>query len=306
MPRGFFLASLIAITPLLASDDCCVPLIDSCSCDPGPEEARFSLAHREPGQMGQIGYSTVSLFYTPTNAPNFHPFFDLRGHVFNNGKPAVNTGLGVRYMPTCTCLDIVWGANVFWDYTQTKRAHFEQAGFGFEALLTDFDFHINGYVPISRRKKRFHTRITPSMTDPSMMIATKRYQVMLWGGDLGIGYMIYSGCYFDLSATLDGYYFQGAYKKRVGGGFLRIASNISDYVTLEGKVSYDSHFKCTGEGMLALNFPLGQTVKRYPRRIYCCEDLIALEKRLLRKVDRFEIIVTSSHRKKQKQAATSK
>lgn len=287
-------ASVIAVSPLLA-DDCCPPLVDSCSCCPGPENARLSLRTTQPGGIGYpTGYSSIDLFYTPGSNANFYPFLDFRAHVFNDGKPAFNTGLGLRYLPDCS--EMVWGINAYWDFREAKHASFSQAGLGLEALWADWDLRLNGYVPFSRHKKGYRTDFLKFQGNNAIFY--KKYELALAGGDLNLGYYLFRGDCMDMHATLGGYYFQGDYGKHAGGGLFRLSSNLSDYFTASGQVSYDNLFKWTGQGEISLNFAFGKTVRRYERKVSCCTDLISIEKRLVEKPQRFEIMPTTSHKKR--------
>lgn len=287
-------ASLIAVSPLLA-DTCCPPTIDSCTCCPGPDNARVDIRTTQPGGIGYPrGYTSIDLFYAPGSNPNFHPFLDFRAHVFNDGKPAFNTGLGLRYLPDCS--EMVWGVNAYWDFRDAKHTSFNQVGLGFEALWANWDLRLNGYAPFNRHKKAYREGFLKFQGNSAIFY--KKYELAMWGGDLDLGWMFYQNSCLDMHATLGGYYFQGDYGKHAGGGLLRVSSNMSDYFTAAGQVSYDNLFKWVGQGEIAINFPFGKTVTRSQRKIRCCDDLIAVEKRLVEKPQRFEIIPTTSHKKR--------
>lgn len=289
----FGLLSLLAVSPLIGDE--CAPCISSCSCmEEGPCKGTASLRHREANGIGySTGYTSLDLFYTPSANGNYYPFLDLRAHVFNDGRPAFNTGLGLRYLPDCT--DIVYGINAYWDYRQAKHSAIHQASLGLEFLWPRFDIRLNSYVPFNRHKKGFRNGFSGFQGNNAFFF--RKYELAMWGGDLALGYWLYKGCNVGLYTALDGYYFHGDYGKQAGGGLLRAKVNWSDYFTVEGQVSYDSLFKWIGQGEVALHFPFGGSVKRTERRVRNCCDLIDIEQRLTQRPDRFEIIVTSTHKK---------
>ncbi len=83
-------------------------------CLANPASFRLSLKHREANGIGyDNGYSSLDGFFAFTSINNWHPFFDLRLHVFNDDHKAANAGFGVRYQPDT--LHTVFGINGFFD-----------------------------------------------------------------------------------------------------------------------------------------------------------------------------------------------
>src|SRR5579872_5012888 len=73
----------------------------SCDCYSGPHPSKVDVRHLEYSGIGfDQGYSSLDLFLSNTNPwlGNSIFFLDLRGHIFNNGKPAANVGGGWRYL----------------------------------------------------------------------------------------------------------------------------------------------------------------------------------------------------------------
>lgn len=280
--------SLLAITPVFA-DQC----ISSCECDDGPQLARATIRHREAGGIGYSrGYTSLDFFST-TNGENFHPYVDLRAHVFNDGKPAFNTGLGVRWLPDCD--DVIYGFNANFDFREANHMSLKQIGLGLEAFTADWDFHLNGYIPLGQTKRGYHSGFDKFQEHTAFVF--KKYEIGLFGFDALAGYTFYRDCNFNLQAQAGGYFFHGKFSKNAGGGLIRARASVWDYVMLEGQVSYDSLFRWNGQGELSLSLPLGKVMKRYPRQISCCDDYLALEKRLVERPDRFEIIPATTHKK---------
>lgn len=67
------------------------------------------------------------------------PIFDGRAHVFNNGQPAVNAGVGARYLTSSW----VYGVNTYYDYRKTTHDHYNQCALGLEAMSERWDLRLN-------------------------------------------------------------------------------------------------------------------------------------------------------------------
>ncbi len=253
------------------------------------------MLHSSPGGICYPrGYSSIDLFYGTQTEANWYTYIDARAHIFNDGKPAINLGIGSRYL--CECSDMIYGINLYWDYRDAKHTTFHALGAGVEFFWPCWEIHLNGYVPVNRHKKSYRTGFQEFSGNSAIFY--KKYELAMSGGDITLGYKFLDCDCFDIKALITGYYFQGDYGEHAGGGMLRLRSNITDWITVEGSVSYDNEFKWLGQGELALNFPFGGPVKRCQRAVACCEDLIAIEEQLVSKPERFEIIVTTSHKKK--------
>jgi len=282
------------LTPIaLISEECC-----SCDCDEGPSSARLSARHREAEGIGYPrGYTSLDLIYTPTwdcLDCDLYPFLDLRGHIDNSGKWATNAGVGVRYLDNCH--SVVYGLNLYWDWREARHFNFHQIGGGLEVLWPCWDFRFNGYGPITTSQKTYRTGFDKFKGNQAFF--EQKQELALWGVDGTLGYWLYNyGC-FGIHTALGGYYFAGKHGKDLGGGLFRAKVRLTDYITLEGQASYDTEFKWLGQGELALHLPFGPTVKRCARSVYDCCDLLALEYRLVEQVERFEIPVTATRKKK--------
>ena len=68
------------------------------NCDKGTQPYRITARHIDPNGIGyNQGYTTLEGFFPLYNGWDKWIFFlDTRAHVFNNGKPAVNAGIGTR------------------------------------------------------------------------------------------------------------------------------------------------------------------------------------------------------------------
>ncbi|NGX45266.1 MAG: hypothetical protein K940chlam2_00411 [Chlamydiae bacterium] len=293
--RRFLVLLLSALSISLIAQDECAPCISICECDPGPCLGNSSLRHRFPGGIGYArGYSSIDLFYAAQVDANWFPYFDVRGHVFNDGKPAFNLGTGFRYL--CVESEQLLGLNFFWDYGDARHTTFHQIGLGAEFLWPYWDLHLNSYIPISKTKKGYRTGLHKFQGNQA--IVYKKFETAMSGIDLTIGKTLFDCNCFELRALLKGYYLRGDFKEDAGGFQFTLRSNLFEWITAEGSISYDNQFKLIGQGELALNFSFGGSIKRCERKTGCCPAYVALEEQLMRKTERFEIIATTTKKKK--------
>lgn len=287
MKKSLYL--LLLATPLVA-EEC----FSSCECCELPHAAYVQLRHREPGGIGyNKGYTSFDLFYTPDSYSNCHTFFDLRGHVFNDGRWATNLGIGLRYMAECT--DLVTGFNAYWDWRQAKYRHFNQIGLGFELLWPCWDFVLNGYIPVGPKRASGSPEFAGF--EGNFARIEKKYSLAMGGFDTALGAWLYKSSCFGLHASLGGYYFRGDFSQDFGGGIAKAKVSLWDWIFVEGQVSYDNRFKWVGQGELALRVPFGHSVARSERKISSCECYLRLEERLLEQPERFEILVIDRKKK---------
>ncbi len=75
-------------------------LVSKCDEQPLNRPFRIMARHIEPGGIGyHQGYTTLEGFFSLYNGWNhWLPFLDARCHIFNDGRPSVNAGLGLRYL----------------------------------------------------------------------------------------------------------------------------------------------------------------------------------------------------------------
>ena len=104
-----------------SSEECCL----------GERPQRITVRHIDPTGIGyNKGYTTAEGFFSGNWWEDWVLFLDARGHVFNDGKPAVNAGIGSRYVTESR----IWGLNAYYDYRKTHKQHYNQVGFGAESL----------------------------------------------------------------------------------------------------------------------------------------------------------------------------
>jgi len=280
--------------------------------EPLPE--RICVSHTEGKGLGySIGYTSLDLFISQSSLyQTLVTFIDLRGHVFNNGKYAANTGVGLRYLNEC--LEQVWGINAFYDYLETKRHTYNQVGVGLEISGKQWDAYANGYWPIGSKNtdiyRFFYDFDKPTKFDDSgvalpTFLLKAREQLAMKGFDTLIRYRCCLNDCFDVSVGAGPYCYWGTSAKTVNafypkrknayGGQLRTCLSFMDYVSLEGITTYDTRYKWTGQVTIALCVPLDFTLNqgKYCYRDYY-ESFYCLQERLYRSVNRNEIIVVDS------------
>ena len=300
---SFLLLSTLTIcNPYLFSDD----RSDSSSsmngpqkvseiCSPAPRPDRITLRHIEANGVGyNTGYSTLEGFFAPacTQQTCWVPFLDLRAHLFNNGKPAANAGVGLRYVGQSR----IWGINAYYDYRNTKRQKYNQVSSGLESLGKVWDFRINGYLPFGTKKTHLFQTDFNSFKGHEMILSSK-YEFAMKGANAEVGAHITEIKYAKLYAAAGPYVFFN-HGRHAWGGEVRAALNIGEYVRVEGNTSYDPVFKWIGQGQVSLILPFDGKKEIKPKSGRSCPDELILRERAFQRVDRNEIIVIDRKHKK--------
>lgn len=256
-----------------------------------PHSFRFSARHKEANGIGyNEGYTSLDGFFIFESITNWYPFFDVRAHLFNNGKPAANLGFGLRYLPDT--IGAVFGVNGFLDFKATSHSSFEQAGVGLEILGSKWEMRINGYIPMFCRNNLYNESFYQFHKHSALFQASR--ELAFKGFDLSLGRSLIKAKHWDFATTLGGYQFFADYGMRATGGLLKFTSNISPYFTLETQGSYDNVFKGIMQIEAAFNIPLGKRIQTKTKGRRNSRDL-ALADRLAEKVNRFEMIVSDKY-----------
>ena len=297
MKLTYLLASLVVLSPSFAHPF--MGKIDrkrsssASPCETTARPHRIVAKHREGNGIGYPrGYSSLDGFFSYSYGGAVHPFVDVRAHITNDTKWAYNAGIGLRGI--VESMRAIFGANFFYDYREGRHRPFNQVGAGLELLGKRWDVRLNGYAPVGKSKKTYFNGFTKFSGNNALF--SKRYEVAMYGFDLGVGVVLARQKHWDLHAKLEGYYFHGDFGKQFGGGLFELATDITRYITLKGQVSYDTHFQWIGQGEASLNIPLGRRIEKRHTAL-ACGSLAELEERISEAVDRFEMIVTINHRK---------
>jgi hypothetical protein len=259
-------------------------------CGKSPHPMHATLRHIEGKGIGyDTGYTTLEAFFAhDTEIAKTFPFVDLRGHVFDNGKFAANAGFGLRQI----IRNRVYGGNIYYDYRNTHRFHYNQVGVGFESLGQFWDFRFNGYFPIGDKKSRgYHTKFDEFLGHHLYM--TRKYEFAMAGADAEVGFHFGKTKNFDFYGAPSLYYFSGQLGSQAIGGKVRVVGYWKRLISLEVSDSYDTVFKNNFQGQLGISVPFGRRAKRTR-----CKEPKALRDRLVQPVGRDEIIVLNTHRKK--------
>ncbi len=252
-----------------------------------PRPMRVAARHIEPGGIGyNQGYTTLEGFFSP-NRPlgdAWIPFVDLRGHLFNSGRPAANAGVGVRYLASSR----VWGANTYYDYRKTHRQHYNQIAAGLESLGEVWDFRINGYLPVGKTRSAFWGTHFDRFQSHFALLSRKK-EFALRGANAEAAAHINAAKNVDIAIAAGPYYLAG-HGDVAWGGEARVEIDLFKYCKLEGFTSYDSVFRWTGQGQFSIVIPFG--CKREIQRKACqsCSTAVALATRSVQPINRFEII----------------
>lgn len=257
-------------------------------CPNTPQTNRLTLRHIEANGIGyNRGYTTAELFLAPMDLwkNTYMPFLDLRAHYFNDNKWAGNAGIGMRFLSG----DRIWGINGYYDYRKTKHQHYNQVSAGLESLGHVWDFRLNGYLPVGAKNSHYYDTQFESLQGNSIMLSHKREFAMKGAnGEVGI-HCNPNSRNFPVYFALGPYYLEGK-GKVAWGGQARLCIALSDYLTLEGNTSYDKVFRWIGQGQAGINIPFGGRRRVKQRKDHTCKNEVVLARRLVQRVDRFEII----------------
>lgn len=199
---------------------------------------RLCARHIESKGIGYSqGYTTLEAFFASTEAwgGKWIPFLDVRGHLFNNGKAAINAGIGVRFVA-----ERVWGVYGYYDYRNKMHHHYNQAALGFESLGETWDFRLNINHPFGK----------------------KGFALQSVNGEAGLHVR-------DFYFAAGPYYLNGK-GNTAWGGALRGSVDMFRYFQLELSSSYDHLFKWIGQGQLSFIFLFGgkKEGKPYSKRVF--------------------------------------
>lgn len=266
------LSALVAFTLAHAKEQC---------SDKTPHPIRLSARYTTPEGLGyQTGYTTVEGFFASTANAHWLPFLDLRAHVFDDGKLAANTGIGLRYL-SCSR---TYGLNTYYDYRSSKRYHYNQVALGFETLGRVWDFRLNGYLPVGKKQSRFYHVEFDQFKENFIYVQAKR-EFALKGANAEVGLHVDSYKPIPLYFALGPYYLTGKGATTWGGEFRARADFFHGLLRLEANTSYDHYFRWIGQGQMSLNFALGRREKKK-----CICPTKSLYTRSMQSVDRNEII----------------
>lgn len=216
-------------------------------------DSSLEFRHRESEGVGyNQGYSTVE-FIGNQNWKRFELLLDVRGHIFNNGKLAGNSGFGVR-VPFKDQRYLV-GANGFYDIRQTSELTAQQVGMGVEFLSKRADLRANGYIPFSK-KSDFEQKLFSTFSGNTVYVK-QHAETTLPCVDLELGVPIKSlfylaaGTYYLFEKDIHGMHAGGAW-----GGKFRAVVDVTNFLSLSAIVTHDSIFNTRVQGYISFNIAL--------------------------------------------------
>jgi len=216
-----------------------------------------------PYLKGDIGTVGVMYFEDLFREDKLILFADAKWSNLEKKADDVTFGVGARFcFPRSKA---VLGLNTYFDYLDTEKGNFRQAGAGFELLSYKYDIRANAYFPVGK-KEAWKERTYDDYVGEFIVIC-KRKQKSLKGYDAEIGRRFCLPCGFFLYPALGGYYFDGCCNGTYGG-MARIAIGWRENVNLEGEIYHDKIHGTIGELRLTASVALNRLLNLFDSH-YC-------------------------------------
>lgn len=214
----------------------------------------LSLSRTQGKGIGQKrSYTSLDLLISPEIPCDFSPFIDLRGHIFDDGKWAANTGIGSRFL--AEPYNAIIGGNIYYDYRRTKKNRYHQVGFGLECLSCEWEVRANAYLPFGKTKSSGFELTQLEFRGHAYYLSKKR-EVALKSVELEVAYRwpLYHSVQFYTGAG--GYYLTGHGKNSLGAK-VDISSQFLQYCTVDLMATYDAIFHFNAQARVSLSIPFG-------------------------------------------------
>lgn len=261
-----------------------------------------TMRHIEAGGIGyNQGYTTLEGFF-PLFRPFdcvWVPFLDFRGHLFNNGQPAANAGIGIRHLGSSCVL----GGYAFYDYRKTNKQHYNQFSLGFESLGEIWDFRVNGYLPVGEKRSSLWDSHFEHFHGHFAFLSGKLEFALKGANAEAVAHITIKGKR-EIRVGAGPYYLSG-HGEAAWGGEARVGIDLSQYCKLEGFTSYDSLFRWRGQGQISIVIPFGTKRKHPVKNSQSTFKSFALASRMVQPVDRFEIVPVDRKREIRRAARPS-
>jgi hypothetical protein len=190
-------------------------------------------------------------------------FSDSRVLLFDNrGTVGANLGLGGRIFSDTFGRTV--GGYVYWDYSDTGRASFNQVSGGFETLGDRVDARANFYVPVSKDRKTTDQTFTPASTEPyfqgnSLVVGGGQggrwVEQALYGFDTEAGLRFFANDSLELRAFAGMYHYQADQVAQAWGPRGRLEARIRDTLAMGLSVQNDRLFGTTVNLNVLMTFP---------------------------------------------------
>lgn len=227
---------------------------------------RFRLETRIGEQLGSYDDGDAGLnVMLPFRAldSNLVFFVDGRGTASYNGQGAATVGFGARYLDVSA--NRVYGVSGWYDYDDTNRNAYHQAGVGFESLGKWFDFRANGYLPVSQDSYNNGTSYTNARPGGLGLLIDQndRVESAYAGFNVEVGGPLPLLGRYGFTGYVGGYYFQSPDDDDTGGVSARVAAQATDDVALGINVTNDQLFGTQVFGTVSLTLPDGRAQKYF-------------------------------------------
>ena len=224
---------------------------------PANDYEYFLSIRRNQGQSlgSRCSYTTLESFAFPFHYENLWPFLDLRAHRFDKGdKYAANFGVGLRIDPNW--YDQIFGINAYYDFSNMRHSNFNQIGLGIEVLGECFNFRLNGYLPIGKRKI-FNSCCFFDEYNGNYFVLRENFTNSLAGVDFEIEALIANICCNEIYLALGSYYYKGSKcRGDIYGVEYRLSTWICDYFTFSVAATHDNRFKTRVQAEFGFTLPL--------------------------------------------------
>ena len=178
---------------------------ESTTCGEGARPMRVTIRHIEPNGVGyNQGYTTLEGFFAFTNDSSYLPFLDIRGHLFNNAKPAANAGFGVRYLRShafgaSTAITII--AKLYISTTTKYR--------WVSNLWEKSGCKLDGYLPVGKKTSTPYGTSTFSHFQGHSLYISRKQEFAMKGANAEVGAHIDSFKSVPLYFAAGPYYLEG-------------------------------------------------------------------------------------------------
>jgi len=248
---------------------------------------RIAISHVTGTGIGMgftTDYTTMDILFASLPKPgHFIPMIDLRGHRFDDNTYATNVGLIARYVPESNTFCQLLGFNMYYDYRQGVKGHYNQIGVGIEALGKRLDFRGNAYVPLSKMKHLTNCLFDQYIGD--YFINFRKEECVAYGFNAEVGYLIVRSKQFLLYSATGPYYLSKKSNMNTQGWEFRLRPQYKDFCAVDLELSYDPLFNWVFQGRFIVSLPLYQ--------IACKKDDAPCgitNRQIYQPVERFEVI----------------
>lgn len=228
-------------------------------------------------------YGELGLFSALKTNDQRYFISDIRGYLLDNGNWASSLGFGARFQNEDSARII--GANLYYDFRETRFSDFHRVGFGLESLGECFDFRINGYLPVNGNTKKSHNH--RFNYGDNFLLSYQQKEYVFKGLDAEVGCYLYRLCNFSLYGAAGPYYYNHKKSDEIFGGQARVELNWKNFVGLRVSVSHDNKFHTQAQGKVMVSFPLSDL-------FYCgCSNILnSCQNNFIRPVERNNIMFT--------------